>query len=132
MIAKLIITSLFCVSSVFTYAQTRSCLMESFRAEKITIRAGFNLGGVTPTSIPQEIRSIENYSPILPFSLGVEMPFFQINEDWDLLTGINVQSSGMKAGAYAENFRGMINLENTPYQNVYGYFTGSVKTKIHN
>lgn len=38
----------------------------------------------------------------------------------------------MKAGAFVENYRGMLNFENTPYQNIYGYFTGSVKSQFNN
>ncbi|SDK56880.1 Outer membrane protein beta-barrel domain-containing protein [Pedobacter sp. ok626] len=129
---KLFTTAVFCFFYTLTFAQNRSAFFDSFKADKLVFRAGFNIGGIAPTSIPQEVRDIEGYKPITPFSFGVEIPFFQIDNKWELITGLNVKSNGMKAGAFVENFRGMINLENTPYQNIFGYFTGSVKTNAHN
>lgn len=103
-----------------------------FKLEHITIHGGLNLGGVTPTSLPPEIRKIEGYKPVSPFYIGVEVPFYSINKKIDLLTGVNLKSRSMQSSAFVENFRGMINLENTPYQNIFGYFTGYVDADFNN
>lgn len=103
-----------------------------FKLDKIVLHTGLHMGGVTPTSLPAEIREIEGYTPLSPVTLGVEIPFFQINQKLELFTGLNLKGKGMKAGAFVENYRGMLNFENTPYQNIYGYFTGSVKSQFNN
>lgn len=128
----LLITTISCFFYSISFAQDRPTFLDSFKADKLIFRAGLNIGGVTPTSIPEQIRSIEDYRPYTPVSFGVEMPFFEVNNKLELVSGLYFKSNGMKAAAFVENFRGMINLENTPYQNIFGYFTGVVKSNIHN
>jgi len=100
--------------------------------DRIVIHAGLHIGGVAPASIPQEIRSIDSYRPITPIILGVEVPFYRINDRWSLSSGLNLVNKGMKSSAFAENFRAMIDLEGTPYRNMIGYFTGSVNSSFNN
>lgn len=100
--------------------------------DRMVIYAGLHIGGVAPASIPQEIRSIESYRPVTPISLGVEFPFYHINDKWSLSSGLNLVNKGMKSSAFAENFKAMIDLEDTPYRNMIGYFTGSVNSSFNN
>lgn len=126
---KLFITIAFSSFYTITFAQNYS---NTLKVDKLIFHAGLNIGGVTPTSIPPEIRDIEGYKPIYPFTFGIEVPFFKVNNKWEIISGLHVKSNGMRAGAFVESYKGIINLENTPYQNISGYFTGSVKTTVHN
>lgn len=124
MIKYLLLTVVAVFVAVSTQAQVK--------IDRIIIHAGLHMGGVTPASIPREIRSVESYQPLTPIAVGVELPFYQINNKLSLSTGLNLVNKGMKTKAFAENFKAMIDFEDTPYQNFIGYFTGSVRSNFNN
>lgn len=126
-ITGIILMTFFVLSGCFAQSD-----LKMFKLDKLRVSAGFNLGGVAPTYIPPQIRRINNFSPVYPFSFELEVPLLYINKQWSLHTGLGLESRSMKAGAYVENFRGEIDLENTVFQDIVGYFTGSVESTFHN
>jgi len=111
------------------FAQSRPIV---FKVDHININAGFNIGGVAPTYIPPEVRKINSYSPIYPISFDIDVPFLHFNENLVIHSGLSLESRSMSGGVYVENFKGVINLENTPFQNIFGYFTGTVESTFYN
>ncbi|MBL1408844.1 outer membrane beta-barrel protein [Sphingobacterium faecale] len=100
--------------------------------DRMIFHAGVHIGGVTPASIPQEIREVESYKPVNPFSIGVEVPFYKANDKLTVSSGLNLVNKGMKTRAFAENFKAMIEFENQPIPGFIGYFTGSVGSSFNN
>ena len=80
------------VVAVFVEVSTQA----QVKIDRIIIHAGLHMGGVTPASIPREIRSVESYQPLTPIVVGVELPFYQINNKLSLSTGLNLVNKGMK------------------------------------
>ncbi|WP_164112990.1 MULTISPECIES: porin family protein [Sphingobacterium] len=100
--------------------------------DRVIIHSGVHIGGVTPASIPQEIREVESYHPVNPISVGVEVPFYKINNKLTISSGLNLVNKGMKTRAFAENFKAMIEFEDQPIPSFIGYFTGSVGSSFNN
>lgn len=100
--------------------------------DRIIIHAGVHIGGVTPASIPQEIREVESYHPVNPISVGIEIPFYNIKDKLTISSGLNLVNKGMKTRAFAENFKAMIEFEDQPIPGFIGYFTGSVGSSFNN
>ncbi len=113
-----------CITTLGAHAQVK--------IDRVIIHAGVHIGGVTPASIPQEIREVESYRPVSPFSIGVEVPFYKVNDKLMISSGLNLLNKGMKTRAFAENFKAMIEFENQPIPGFIGYFTGSVGSSFNN
>ncbi len=111
---------LFLFVSVFASAQS------SWEYE---VRAGINIGGVSPLPLPVEIRSIESYSPRLNGSLeGVVTKWLGKEQNWGISVGLKVEEKGMITGAKTKAYSMEIINDGS---RVAGYWTGYVKTKYN-
>jgi hypothetical protein len=91
------------------------------------VKAGCNIGGIIPLGMPQEIRSINSYSPRLNGSFeGVVTHWFFKDKKWGASTGLRIEAKGMHASATVKNYSTEII---TDGNRVAGYWTGDVNTK---
>lgn len=98
-------------------------LMDSL---SLKIRAGYNIGGTAPISLPPTIRALNTYRLQPNFSLGIDakntfMPH------WGILVGLRFENKGMDEDARVKNYyeeivRGKETLA--------GRYTGDVTTRV--
>lgn len=91
--------------------------------------AGINIGGASPIPLPQEIRSIESYSPNLNFQLGANFTkWFRTDREWGVQVGVQLMTKGMQTKASVKNYGTEIIQDG---RSLSGRWTGKVKTKYH-
>ncbi len=94
---------------------------------ELEVKAGVNIGGASPLSIPREIRSIDSYSPRLNASLeGVATKWLSSNPNWGVSAGLKFEQKGMITGATTKGYSMEIINEG---ERVSGFWTGYVKTR---
>lgn len=93
------------------------------------IKAGVNIGGTSPLPLPQEIRSLDSYSPGLAISLeGNATKWLDKQQQWGINLGIRLDTKSMTADATVKNY-GM-EIINSIGRPTGGLWTGGVKTKV--
>ena len=93
------------------------------------VKAGVNIGGAAPLSMPREIRKIESYSPRLNASLeGMATKWLDEDLKWGISSGLKVEEKGMITGAQTKGYSMEIIDDGS---RVAGYWTGYVKTKYN-
>lgn len=121
---KRIIFTITLLFSTLSGAQEKTSLTD------YQVRANFSIGGSTPLGIPQEIRKIENYNPML--LLGAEINatrWFSDRKKWGVRLGIRSERKGMETQAYVKHY--ITEIEKSG-EKIHGYYTGMVETKIDN
>ena len=92
------------------------------------VRAGVNIGGTSPLPLPQEIRSINSYSPGLAITIeGYATKWLSKKQDWGISIGFRLDIKDMNTDATVKNY-GMAIINETGGK-VEGLWTGNVKTK---
>ncbi len=134
-IKRVSVTLLLCLITTFsTFGQqenSRGLIGSKLRGLEYQLKAGFNVGGITPLPIPAEIRSIEKYSPNLSLSISGEVSkWFGNKNQWALITGITLDTKSMTTEAIVKNY-GM-EIIGDQGEKVAGQWTGGVKTKVKN
>ena len=108
------------VLPVAVYAQ------EPHGAFEYELKAGVNIGGTVPTPFPEEIRSIESFSPNFNGSIEGTVTYrFGSERRWGAETGLRIESKSMSTGAKVKNYSTEI-IDGV--SSVKGYWTGYVKT----
>lgn len=97
----------------------------------VDIIAGGKIGGAAPLSLPKEIRKINKYTPAVPFLLGVRANY-QIDQKWGVILGLTFEGKGMNADATVKGYKTTFNANDDPNENMRGYYTGDITTKVHN
>ena len=93
---------------------------------ELEVRAGVNIGGASPLSLPQEIRKIDSYSPRLNATLeGVATKWFGPEMKWGVSAGLKFEEKGMITGAKTKAYHMEIINDGSKTS---GYWTGYVKT----
>lgn len=95
------------------------------------IRAGFNIGGTSPLPLPEEIRSIDGYTP--PLSIIIEgniTHWFGQQKKWGVISGLRLENKGMTTKATVKNY-GM-EIIGDDGNSISGMWTGGVRTKVSN
>lgn len=101
----------------------------SARAIDYRVRAGYNIGGTLPFSMPAEIRKLNSYHPRKGFTLGADLHcYLDDRRRWGFQTGVKLQSVQMKTDARVKNYRTRITMER---ETIEGYFTGNVVTEVN-
>lgn len=93
------------------------------------VKAGINIGGASPLSMPAEIRKIESYNP--KFNAVIEASitkWLDGHPRWGISSGIRVEEKGMQTKARVKNYSTEIIHGGS---RVAGYWTGLVKTKYN-
>lgn len=94
------------------------------------IRAYFGIGGSMPLGLPSEIEKIKSYNPGLQLGLEANATKYLGEESpWGLRIGIAVEERGMKTEAEVKQYVTRIIQAN---EEIKGYFTGNVETKVNN
>ena len=92
------------------------------------VRAGINIGGSSPIPLPQEIRSLDSYSPGLAITIeGYATKWLNRKQDLGVSIGLRLDSKSMTTDATVKNY-GMA-IINEIGGKVEGLWTGSVNTK---
>ena len=96
---------------------------------ELEVKAGVNIGGASPLSIPREIRSIDSYSPRLNASLeGVATKWLGSNPNWGVSAGLKFEQKRMITGATTKGYSMEIINDG---ERVSGFWTGYVKTRYN-
>lgn len=92
------------------------------------VRAHFGIGGSMPLGLPKEIKKIESYNPGLQLGLEVNATYY-FDENWGFRMGLGVEERGMSTHAEVKQYLTQIIQGN---EEIRGYFTGKVRTKVSN
>lgn len=92
------------------------------------VHLGYNIGAVTPLSMPENIRKIENYAPGLGLSLGYEFTY-RFNARFGLATGVRLDWKSMRIEDSVQYFHTVISMDNAEME---GDFTGRNATRCRN
>lgn len=130
----LIVCLIFVSGSINLFAQKsrNQMIIQSYlKGWEYGIKAGFNIGGTAPIPLPQEIRSLDSYSPGIAFAIeGNSTKWFDTQKKWGMTIGVRLESRNMTTNAMVKNY-GMkiISAEGGVME---GLWTGGVNTKVRN
>ncbi|WP_270088600.1 porin family protein [Sphingobacterium sp. SYP-B4668] len=96
-----------------------------------TATLGTKIGGSAPLSLPAEIRKIRGYQPAYPFFVGAKA-HYAINQKWGMSLGLTFEGKGMNTEATVKGYKTTFNASDDPTQNMKGYYTGDITTKVQN
>ena len=125
-----VIVLIFSLFSLKSFAQEKT--EKSFFKDNMDyqLRAYFGIGGSTPLGLPSEIKKIESYNPGLQLGLEANATkWLEENAKWGVRVGVAVEERGMKTKASVKQYLTRIIQGNEQIQ---GYFTGMVQTKVNN
>lgn len=118
--------------SVGLHAQddrNRSIVWMATHGLEYEVKAGFNIGGTSPLPLPEEIRSLDGYSPNINLAIeGDVIKWLGRKQQWGLILGLRLESKSMEAEATVKNYGMEIIGEGG--ERLKGNWTGSVKTKF--
>lgn len=121
---KILTTTITVIALVFGISVTaKAANLDSLQ---LRARAGYNIGGTAPLSLPSSIRNIESYSLTPSFMMGFDA-MLPVNAKWGVSAGLHVENKGMKGdvttkGYHMELVKGGSTIE--------GLFTGHVSQKV--
>lgn len=122
---------LFSLSIAAQSNRNRTLINAALHGWEYEIRAGFNIGGTLPQPFPEEIRSIDSYTPTLSVSIEGNMTkWLGVKQRWGIITGIRLEDKGMRTKATVKNY-GM-EIIGSDGNRLKGNWTGGVRTKVQN
>lgn len=102
----------------------------SLRGLEYEVKAGFNIGGTSPLPLPEEIRKIAGFKPLINFSIeGNVTKWLDVQKKWGVILGIRLETKGMETEAQVKNYSMEIIDGGSRLK---GNWTGNVKTKVRN
>lgn len=131
-----IMTALICMACSLqaSFAQTeneskhKGLIWSYLNGVSYDVRAGINIGGTSPIPLPQEIRSMDSYSPGLAITIeGYATKWVNARKDIGVSLGLRLDSKSMTADATVKNYD--MAIINDTGGKVEGLWTGGVKTK---
>lgn len=131
-----ILTALICMACSLqaSFAQTeneskhKGLIWSYLNGVSYDVRAGINIGGTSPIPLPQEIRSMDSYSPGLAITIeGYATKWVNARKDIGVSLGLRLDSKSMTADATVKNYD--MAIINDTGGKVEGLWTGGVKTK---
>ncbi len=96
------------------------------RAVDVNVRLGYAIGGTMPIGMPASIRGLNSYTLQFNPSSGI-VGTHQINNDWYIVAGLQLENKGMETDAEVKNYHMEITRGG---QTLAGMFTGDVTTKV--
>lgn len=132
---KRFILMLACVASVLAAQaqkeRNRTIIRSALHGLEYEIKAGFNIGGTLPIPFPEEIRSIDSYSPSLAISIeGNVTKWLGKEQKWGITAGLKMENKGMRATATVKDYS--MEIIGDEGEKVAGHWTGGVRTKVQN
>lgn len=123
----------FAFTSIAVNAQeerNQGIIWSSLRGLDYEIKAGFNIGGVSPIPLPEEIRALTGYKPTICLAIeGNITKWLDTQKKWGVALGLKLENKGMEARARVKNY-GMEITDGG--STVKGMWTGKVRTKVRN
>ncbi len=121
---KLLLINLLLIST-FAYSQTiqKETTFNKFKVD-LELQAGVIIGGMSPISMPVEIREILKYSPDFNGMFEVQATKW-ISDDLGISTGIRFENKGMETDARVKSYKTQIINDGNETK---GYWSGSVNT----
>ncbi|QMV70255.1 PorT family protein [Sphingobacterium paramultivorum] len=95
------------------------------------VMVGGKIGGAAPLSLPREIRKIKSYNPNVPFFVGARANY-HIDPKWGVSLGLVFEGKGMDTKASVKGYKTTFNAVNDAKEELRGYYTGDITTKVHN
>jgi hypothetical protein len=112
-----------------TDSEHKGLLWSSLHGLDYEFKAGVNIGGTSPLPLPQEIRSLDSYSPGLAITLeGSATKWIDVQKKWGVSIGFRLDKKDMTTDATVKNY-GMA-IFNEVGGKVEGLWTGGVNTKV--
>lgn len=110
--------------------RNKGIVWSSLRGLEYEVKAGFGIGGTAPLPLPQEIRSIDSYSPTMLLSVeGNVTKWLGQTQKWGVSVGIRLETKGMETKASVKNYSMELISDDGK---VSGVWTGGVNTKVRN
>lgn len=130
-----IFTILLLIAGTFTAKaqeeRNKNLVWMSLHGWEYEIKAGLSIGGTSPLPLPEEIRTIDKYSPNIAISIeGNATKWFDDAKKWGVTLGVRLENKNMTTEATVKNY-GM-SIINTNGGELVGLWTGGVKTKVKN
>lgn len=93
----------------------------------VLVRAGYTIGGTTPLPLPNEIRSINEFSPKGGATVGADI-YKMFSKRWGFSVGWHFFYEGFKTSADVKNYRVSLSMDGNVME---GYFTGTNVTETY-
>lgn len=131
-IYRILAVACLCVGMVLPAAAQKERNMGIVRSAlyglQYSVRAGYNIGGVSPLPLPAEIRGVNSYNPMLGFSIEGDVEK-SLKRSWGVIIGLRLENKMMRTDADVKNYKmSMVSDEGR----LDGYWTGRVKTQVKN
>lgn len=113
--------------------RNQGIIQSYLRGWEYALKAGFSIGGTSPLPLPQEIRTINGYTPggVAISIEGNTTKWFDEKKKWGITLGVRLESKKMTTDAGVKNYHmEIINADNG--KPLAGLWTGNVKTKVNN
>lgn len=94
------------------------------------IRAGLNIGGVSPVPLPVEIREIGGFNPLLLPTVEFGATTFFNDARWGFRAAVRLEQKGMRTSALVKNYS--MQMEGDDGNSLSGRWTGHVDTHTRN
>lgn len=94
------------------------------------IRAGLNIGGISPLPMPVEIREIGSFNPLLLPAVEAGATTFFNDGRWGLRAAVRIEQKGMRTSARVKNYSML--MEGDDGNSLSGRWTGQVDTHARN
>ena len=88
-----------------TDSEHKGLLWSSLHGLDYEFKAGVNIGGTSPLPLPQEIRSLDSYSPGLAITLeGSATKWIDVQKKWGVSIGFRLDKKDMTTDATVKNY----------------------------
>lgn len=109
--------------------RNRGIIQSALYGLEYEVKAGINIGGASPLPLPEEIRSLDGYSPNINLAIeGDIIKWLGTNSQWGVMLGLRIESKSMEAEATTKNYS--MEIIGDGGERLKGNWTGSVKTKF--
>ena len=112
-------------------SRTQALINASLKNWEIELRAGYQLGGISPIPLPKEIRSLDSYKPTVPLTFEANATKrFGYKNKWGVMFGIKFENKNMDTKATTKNYS--MEIIGDDGAKVAGRWTGGVQTSVRN
>ncbi|MDD6140073.1 MAG: porin family protein, partial [Bacteroidales bacterium] len=132
---RYILTAIIAIAAATTLSaqesRTQALINASLRNWEIELRGGYNIGGVSPLPLPEEIRKLDSFNPTVPLSIEADFTK-RLGRDnrWGVQFGVKVENKNMTTKATVKNYS--MEIIGDDGAKVAGRWTGGVQTAVRN